>query len=134
MDSQYLLYSIRHFIVFPESENAVTYRTEVISTVSTSPSQIVMHIENWLTDGGLVTFDFITIPIDSSCQVELSSNTDPECNGPTTATTLSPTFPIAAVGVAVGGAVGAVIVLLIVIMVFIVFVYIWLRVKRTRSF
>ncbi len=110
------------FRCFPESENAVTYRTEVSSTVSTSPSQIVNHIEDWLTDGGLVTFDFITISIDSSCEVLLQSFTDPECNK-------AREFPVAIVG----GAIGAVVVF-VVITVNVVVVCILFHRQRTKSF
>ncbi len=111
------------FRCFTESEDAVTYRAEVSGTVSTSPSQIVNYIEDWLTDGGLVTFDFITISIDGSCQTLLQSFTDPECMK-------ASDFPIAAVG----GAIGAVIALLTGLTVLVVLVYTLIHRMRTRSF
>ncbi len=110
------------FRCFIESEDAVTYRAEVSGTVSTSPRQIVNYIEDWLTDGGLVTFDFITIPIDGSCQILLQSFTDPEC-------IKASDFPIAAVG----GAIGAVIVLLTSLTIIVVLVYILIPRRQTRS-
>ncbi len=102
------------------------YRAEVSGTVSASPSQIVNYIEDWLTDGGFVTFDF-----NSSCQVELSSNADPECNDPTLAPTSESPISVAAVG----GAIGSVIIVVFIgLTIIVAIVSILIHRRRTRSF
>ncbi len=110
------------FRCFTESEDAVTYRAEVSGTVSTSPSQIVNYIEDWLMEQPLVTFEVTLIPIDSSCQVLVSSFKDPECNSQASE------FPTAAVG----GVISAVI--LLIVFIIIVLVCIWhCHTRQTES-
>ena len=40
-----------------------------------------MH--TWIVSGSRITFDFILIAVDSSCQVVVATILDPECNSPT---------------------------------------------------
>ena len=120
------------FRCFTDSGDAVTYRVEVIGTETASAVEIANYIDNWIKDGALVTFDFIVIPVDSSCQVVVSSIADPECNTPAPASPTSPTsveFPVAAVG----GAIGAVTILIVVFVTAIVIIYIWIYRKRTKN-
>ncbi len=118
------------FRCFAESENAVTYRVEVSGTETTSAVEIVNYINNWIKNEALVTFDFIVIPVDSSCQVVVSSIADPECNSLTPASPTSVEFPVAAVG----GSIGAVALIIVVFVVAILMIYICIHRKRSKSF
>ena len=71
------------FRCFVESEDAVTYRAEILGTGVASAADITSHIQDWITQGALITFDFVLIAVDSSCQVIVTSVLDPECNNPT---------------------------------------------------
>ena len=71
------------FRCFTESEDAVTYRAEILGTGVASAVHITSHIQDWITQGALITFDFLLIAVDSSCQVIVTSVLDPECNNPT---------------------------------------------------
>ncbi len=113
------------FRCFAESEDAVTYRAEVSGTQTASVVEIANYIEDWLADGAIVVFEFLLIPVDSTCQVILTSITDPECMNPT---------PIPPTLAAVGGAIGAVIFLFFFCIILIAMIYIKIRIKRTRSF
>ena len=118
------------FRCFPESEDAVTYRAEVSGTQAASAVEITNYIEDWLADGAIVAFEFLLIPVDSTCQVILTSIADPECTNPTPISPTSAQFPVAAVG----GAIGAVIFLIVICTITIVMIYIRNHKKRTRSF
>ncbi len=100
----------------------MTYRAEVSSTLSTSSSQIVSYIEEWLTDGGLVTFNFSNVTVNSFCQISLSSFSDLECD-----VTQSVEFS----DTVVGGIVGVVIIVLFVLMVTIIAFYQWMKQQIT---
>ena len=113
------------FRCFAESEDAVTYRAEISGTQAASAVEIANYIEDWLADGAIVAFEFLLIPVDSTCQVILTSFADPECINPTSAQ-----FPVAAVG----GAIGAVIFLIVICIIIIAMIYIKIHKKRTRSF
>ena len=139
------------FHCFTESEDAVTYRAEIIGTGETSPADIATHIQNWITQGALITFDFVRIKVDSSCQVIVLSILDPECNNPTTApppsssapltsdsttepTSSAPTNDNGQASVAVlGGVLGSALLVIIVVLVVAVtvLVYCWLFRKRS---
>ena len=71
------------FRCFAESEDAVTYRVEIICTGVASAADITSYIQDWIKQGALITFDFVLIAVDSSCQVIVTSVLDPECNNPT---------------------------------------------------
>ena len=71
------------FRCFVESEDAVTYRAEILGTGVASAADITSHIQDWITQGALITFYFVLIAVDSSCQVIVTSVLDPECNNPT---------------------------------------------------
>ncbi len=118
------------FRCFAESEDAVTYRAEVSGTQTASAVEIANYIEDWLADGAIVAFEFLLIPVDSTCQVILTSIADPECNNPTPILPTSAQFPVAAVG----GAIGAVIFMIVICIILIAMIYIKIRIKQTRSF
>ncbi len=95
------------FCCFAESESAVTYRAQISGTVTASAEDIATYVSDWLSEGPLITFDFILITVDTSCQVVVFSFADPECIPAATE------FPVdAAVGAAVGGATGVVLLIL----------------------
>ncbi len=93
------------FRCFAESEDAVTYRAQISGTVTASAEDIATDVSDWLSEGPLITFDFILIAVDTSCQVVVSSFADPECSA------AAMEFPA---GAAVGGAIGAVFFMIVV--------------------
>ncbi len=82
------------FRCFAESESAVIYRAQTSRTVTASAEEIATYVSDWLSEGPLITFDFILIAVDTSCQVVVSSFADPECSA------AAMEFPV---GAAVGG-------------------------------
>ena len=126
------------FRCFAESEDAVTYRAETLGTGVTSAADITSHIQDWITPGALITFDFVLIAVDSSCQVIVRSVLDPECNSPTetsplTLTVSEPTSPAdtQAPLALLGGVLGGVLVFVTGV-VTIALVWCWYR-KRSRN-
>ena len=111
------------FRCFVESEDAVTYRAEILGTGVASPADITSHIQDWITQGALITFDFILIAVDSSCQVIVTSVQDPECFIP------SETSQPSVLGGVLGGMLGVILLALIVIVTLIV--YLWIHRKRS---
>ena len=111
------------FLCFAESEDAVTYRTEIIGTAVVSPTEIATHIQNWITQGPRVTFDFILIAVDGSCQVIVASVQDRECSIPTVASQPS----------VLGGVLGGVLVVILLVLIVIttLIVYCWIHRKRS---
>ena len=71
------------FRCFAESVDAVTYRAEILGTGVASATYIISHIQDWIMQGALITFDFVLIAVDNSCQVIVTSVLNPECNNPT---------------------------------------------------
>ena len=120
---------------FEESEDAVTYRAEVTGTPLAPSSQIASFVEEWLAGSALISFDFVIIPVDGSCQVVVSSIADPECNTPTTATTgltteatsSSPVEQSGTLAAIVGGVLGGVIITLVVVLSIVVVIIVLVR-------
>ncbi len=96
------------FRCFAESEDAVTYRAQISGTVTASAEDIATDVSDWLSEGPLITFDFILIAVDTSCQVVVSSFADPEC------IPAAIEFPV---GAAVGGGIGVVLLIVVSIIV-----------------
>ena len=126
------------FRCFVESEDAVTYRAEILGTGVALAADITSHIQDWITQGALITFDFVLIAVDSSCQVIVTSVLDPECNNPTetpplTLTVSEPTSPAdtQAPLAQLGGVLGGVLVFITGV-VTIALVWWWYR-KRSRK-
>ncbi len=109
-----------NFRCFTESESAVTYRAQISGTETDSAEEIATYVSDWLSEGPLISFDFILIAVDTSCEVVVSSFADPECSA--AAIEFS-------VGAAVGGAIGAL--LLIVVSIFLLVCFCALR-KRSN--
>ena len=131
------------FQCFGESEDAVTYRAEIIGTLLAPPDHIVLFIEEWLSQGVLILFDIILVPLDKSCQVVVTSLADPECNTPTSATTVLmteatsslPTEQSVSLAAIVGGAIGGVIIVTVVVVaLIIIIIFVSTRAKRTQVF
>lgn len=61
------------FRCFSESNTAVTFRAKLVD-----PSLLVT-IENWIQQKGLITVEKIQFEVDQSCQVSVSSLTESEC-------------------------------------------------------
>ena len=110
---------------FEESEDAVTYRAEITGTPLAPPSQIASFVEEWLAGSALISFDFVVIPVDGSCQVIVSSITDPECN--------TPTEQSGTLTAIVGGTIGVIIVLIVILIIVVVIILV-VRAKRTGVF
>ena len=89
----------------------------------------------------MILFDIILVPLDESCQVVVASLADPECNTPTSATTVLmteatsslPTEQSVTLAVIVGGAIGGVIIVVVVALIIIIIV-VSIRAKRTQVF
>ena len=130
-----------NFRCFGESEDAVTYRAEISGTLLAPPDHVVLFIEEWLSQGALILFDIILVPLDESCQVVVTSLADQECNTPTSATTVLmteatsslPTEQSVTLAVIVGGAIGGVIIVVVVALIIIIIV-VSIRAKRTQVF
>ena len=88
------------FQCFPESKQAVTFRAITTST-------FIDSISRWITDDGLLRVQMVIISLDETCQVEISSLADTECNNVPTIGDLS--------GAAIGGVVGGVVIVLVLI-------------------
>ena len=116
------------FRCFTESEDAVTFRAEIIGTGEASPADIATYIQNWITQGALVTFDFVLIVVDNSCQVVVTSILDPECNPLTTS---SPPIDGQAELTLLGGALSGLLLLIIVVLVISLLVCCWIHKKRS---
>ena len=66
----------------------MTFQAEIIETGVVSAADITSHtcIQDWITQGAQITFDFVLIAVDSSCQGIVTSIPvlDSECNNPIT--------------------------------------------------
>ena len=130
-----------NFRCFGESEDAATYRAEINGTLLASSDHIVLFIEEWLSQGALILFDIILVPLDGSCQVVVTSLADPECNTPTSMTTVPmteatsslPTDQPVSLAAIVGGAIGGVIIVLVGAVIIIISI-VSIRAKRTQVF
>ena len=133
------------FLCFAESEDAVTYRAEILGTGVVSVADITSHIQDWITQGALITFDFVLIVVDSSCKVIVTSVSDPECNNPITelsdptlapkSTSPPPPADTQAPLALLGGVLGGVLMLLtgVAIVTVAVLFYCWLYRKWSRK-
>ena len=129
------------FRCFAESETAVTYRTEIISTGVATLADIATHIQEWITEGALISFEVVQIEVDRSCQVIVTSVLDPECNNPTSAIpttsalTNAPeddTMQGSALPAIIGGVVGGMVLLFIAVLTLVVTC--WMYRRRMRRF
>ena len=67
------------FQCFPDSPQAVTDRAVLHGTSSASSSQILRHIEQWISVGATVSIQSVIYNVDQNCVLAISSNRDNEC-------------------------------------------------------
>ena len=67
------------FRCFPDSPQAVTYRAVLHGTANTSSSDIISHIEQWISEGVAISVQNVLIDVDTNCVLEIASNLDKEC-------------------------------------------------------
>ena len=67
------------FQCFPDSPQAVTYRAVLHGTVNASSSNIISHIEQWISEGAAISVQNVLINVDTTCVLEIASNLDIEC-------------------------------------------------------
>ena len=106
------------FQCFPESNQAVTFRAITTST-------FIGDISRWIADDGLLRVQRVFIRVDKTCQVEISSFEDTECN----------TIPVGSESSAavIGGVVGGVVIVLIIAVTITVIVIAVLVFKSRRE-
>ena len=68
------------FQCFLDSLQAVTYRAVLHGTVNSSSSDIISHIEQWISEGVSISIQNVLISIDTKCVLEIASNQDEECS------------------------------------------------------
>ena len=66
------------FKCFPDSPQAVIYRTVLHGTVNATTTELISHIEQWIIEEPTVTVQRVLLTIDGSCSVRISSLTDKE--------------------------------------------------------
>ena len=64
---------------FLDSPQAVTYRAILHRTANASSSNIISHIEQWISEGPAISVQNVLIDIDTNCVLEIASNLDSEC-------------------------------------------------------
>ena len=101
------------FQCFTGSDSAVTYRARVQPTPTRTPSQLIQVIAQWVAEDGVARVQQVLISVDKSCQVGISSFSDPEC----TSVGRGGGVEVAVIGGVVGGVVIALIFAITVIVV-----------------
>ncbi|XP_064386138.1 mucin-2-like isoform X3 [Halichondria panicea] len=99
------------FRCFPESDRAVTFRATL------TDSRLLTPIQEWIQTNGFITIQNVLIEVDKTCQVQILSLADTECN----------TIPVGSESSAavIGGVVGVVIVLIIAVTVIVIAVLVF---------
>ncbi len=107
------------FRCFPESSTAVTFRATL------TDSRLLTPIQDWIQTNGFIPIQSVLIEVDKTCQVEISSLADTECN----------TIPVGSESSAavIGGVVGGVVIVLIVAVTITVIVIAVLVFKSRRE-
>ena len=95
------------FRCFPDSPQAVTYRAVLHGTANASSSDIISHIEEWVSEDAAISVQNDLINVDTNCDIEIFSDNDSECSG-STASSFSFLLYII-----VGGAAGALLLILV---------------------
>ena len=95
------------FQCFPDSPQAVTYRAVLHGTANASSSDIISHLEQWISEGAAISVQNDFINVDTNCVIEISSVDDSECSG-SSASSFSFLLYII-----VGGAAGALLLILV---------------------
>ena len=67
------------FICFPESPTAVTFRAKISGSQQVLSSQLISFLEEWTSSSVRILVQAQLLSVDGSCDVEISSASDPEC-------------------------------------------------------
>ena len=78
------------FICFPESPTAVTFRAKISGSQQVLSSQLISFLEEWTSSSVRILVQAQLLSVDGSCDVEISSASDPECVSVSTTSTPSP--------------------------------------------
>ena len=92
------------FQCFLDSPQAVTYRAILHGTANASSSNIISHIEQWISEGAAISVQNVLINVDTTCVLEIASNLDSECTVSDAVTMVAKEFSNVASGV-IGGVV-----------------------------
>jgi hypothetical protein len=68
------------FQCFDDSPTAVTFRAEISDSLKADSSQLIAYIEQWVSSEPTIVVQSSRLSIDSSCTVEITSFSEPECN------------------------------------------------------
>ena len=79
------------FICFPESPTAVTFRAKISGSQQVLTSQLISFLEEWTSSSVLILVQAQLLSVDGSCDVEISSASDPECVSVSTTSVSTPT-------------------------------------------
>ncbi len=106
------------FRCFPESDRAVTFRATL------TDSRLLTPIQDWIQTNGFITIQNVLIEVDKTCQVQISSLADTECN----------TIPVGSESstAVIGGVVGGVVIVLIIAVTVIVIAVLVFKSRREK--
>ena len=115
------------FQCFAASPTAVTFRAEIMDT---NVSELIVYIEEWVTSQPTIVVLSSRLSIDSDCDVQIESFSEPEC-GDTDHETASNSNDANRIGYIVGG----ILVGLLVLLIFVVFlVLLCLKSRKKASY
>ena len=103
------------FQCFPDSPQAVTYRAVLHGTSGASSSQILKHIEQWISEGATVSIQSVIYNVDQNCVLAISSNHDNECKMADEATTFVIKSENNLTGGVIGGTLAVVLIMTLII-------------------
>ncbi len=107
------------FRCFPESSVAVTFRATL------TDSRLLTPIQDWIQTNGFITIQSVLNEVDKTCQVQISSLADTECNN----VPVNDESSVAVIGGVVGG---VVIVLIIAVTIAVILIVIAVLVFKSR--
>ena len=67
------------FQCFEASPTAVTFRAEIMDIAKANTSQLIGYIEQWVTSRPTIVVLGSRLSIDSNCEIEIDSFSEPEC-------------------------------------------------------
>ena len=106
------------FRCFPESSTAVTFRATL------TDSRLLTPIQDWIQTNGFITIQSVLNEVDKTCQVQISSLADTECNN-------VPVNDESSAAV-IGGVVGGVVIVLIIAVTVIVIAVLVFKSRREK--
>ena len=93
----------------------MTYRAVLHGTSSASSSQILKHIEQWISEGATVSIQSVIYNVDQNCVLAISSNHDNVCKIADEATTFVIKSENNLTGGVIGGTVAVVLIMTLII-------------------